>query len=172
MSRERAERGETLPFLAEDAEPIEYSPEFERIPLVLKADYAFDGRVSSTQTVILADGVDATATRVGALALVVHLRDRLTSTANFDVRCNNICLSPEQPELSFVDTSRTVGISTVISGSVPTAGLRFVEVIPLVQPVGPQLRVSLVFRQGTATLSAGPPQTISLSLYLVTRTRQ
>ena len=160
------------PFEAEvelglEPDDSEFDRENELIPLIKRATYSFDGRASSTQTLVLADGVDATRMRVGGLVMLVHQRANFSATADLLILVNNVSFSPDDPDLAYVDSARTVGTSALIQSTSPT--VPFCEVVNLVQPIGPQLRVSLRFRQGAAAVTSA--QTISLSLYLTSRTR-
>ncbi len=148
------------------ADDSEFDRENELIPLIKRATYSFDGSASSTQTLVLADGVDATRMRVGGLVMLVHSRANFSATADVRILVNNVSFSPDDPDLAYVDSTRTVGTSSLIQSTSPT--VPFCEVVGLVQPMGPQLQVSLRFRQGAAVTSS---QTITLSLYLTSRTR-
>ena len=149
-----------------DTGESEFDRENELIPLIKRATYSFDGRASSTQTLVLADGVDATRMRVGGLVMLVHSRANFSATADVRILVNNVSFSPDEPDVAYVDSVRTVGTSSLIQSTSPT--VPFCEVVGLVQPMGPQLRVSLRFRQGAAVTSS---QTITLSFYLTSRTR-
>ena len=58
----------------------EFDRENELIPLIKRATYSFDGSASSTQTLVLADGVDATRMRVGGLVMLVHQHANFSTT--------------------------------------------------------------------------------------------
>ncbi len=149
----------------DDAEP-EFDRENELFPLIKRATYSFDGRTSSTQTLVLADGVDATRMRVGGLVMLVHNRTGWGTTADLLVLVNNVSFSPDDPDVAYVDSSRNVGNSTLIQQTLPV--VPFYEVVGLTPPLGPQLRISLRFRQG---LIQATSQSITLSIYLTSRTR-
>ena len=149
----------------DDAEP-EFDRENELFPLIKRATYSFDGRTSSTQTLVLADGVDATRMRVGGLVMLVHNRTGWGTTADLLILVNNVSFSPDDPDVAYVDSSRSVGNSTLIQQTLPV--VPFYEVVGLTPPLGPQLRISLRFRQG---LIQATSQSITLSLYLTSRTR-
>ena len=73
------------PFEAEEeldpeAGESEFDRENELIPLIKRATYSFDGSASSTQTLVLADGVDATRMRVGGLVMLVHQHANFSTT--------------------------------------------------------------------------------------------
>jgi hypothetical protein len=149
----------------DDAEP-EFDCENELIPLIKRATYSFDGRTSSTQTLVLADGVDATRMRVGGLVMLVHNRTGWGATADLLILVNNVSFSPDEPDMAYVDGSRNVGNSALIRQTLPV--VPFYEVVGLTPPLGPQLRISLRFRQG---LIQATSQSITLSIYLTSRTR-
>jgi hypothetical protein len=151
---------------SDDAES-EFDRENELIPLIKRATYSFDGRTSSTQTLVLADGVDATRMRVGGLVMLVHNRTGWGATADLLILVNNVSFSPDEPDVAYVDGSRNVGNSTLIQQTLPV--VPFYEVVGLTPPLGPQLRISLRFRQGLVQAAAA--QSITLSLYLTSRTR-
>ena len=150
---------------SDDAES-EFDRENELIPLIKRATYSFDGRTSSTQTLVLADGVDATRMRVGGLVMLVHNRTGWGTTADLLILVNNVSFSPDDPDVAYVDSSRSVGNSTLIRQTLPV--VPFYEVVGLTPPLGPQLRISLRFRQG---LIQATSQSITLSLYMTSRTR-
>jgi hypothetical protein len=150
-----------------DTGESEFDRENELIPLIKRATYSFDGRTSSTQTLVLADGVDATRMRVGGLVMLVHNRTGWGTTADLLVLVNNVSFSPDEPDAAYVDGSRNVGNSTLIQQTLPA--VPFYEVVSLTPPLGPQLRISLRFRQGLVQAAAA--QSITLSLYLTSRTR-
>ena len=144
----------------------EFDRENELISLIKRTTYSFDGRTSSTQTLVLADGVDATCMRVGGLVMLVHNRTGWGTTADLLILVNNVSFSPDDPDVAYVDSSRSVGNSTLIRQTLPV--VPFYEVVGLTPPLGPQLRISLRFRQG---LIQATSQSITLSLYLTSRTR-
>ena len=150
---------------SDDAES-EFDRENELIPLIKRATYSFDGRTSSTQTLVLADGVDATRMRVGGLVMLVHNRTGWGTTADLLILVNNVSFSPDDPDVAYVDGSRNVGNSTLIQQTLPV--VPFYEVVGLTPPLGPQLRSRLRFRQG---LILATSQSITLSIYLTSRTR-
>jgi hypothetical protein len=150
-----------------DTGDSEFDRENELIPLIKRATYSFDGRTSSTQTLVLADGVDATRMRVGGLVMLVHNRTGWGTTADLLILVNNVSFSPDDPDVAYVDGSRNVGNSTLIQQTLPA--VPFYEVVGLTPPLGPQLRISLRFRQGLVQAAAA--QSITLSLYLTSRTR-
>ena len=149
------------------ADDSEFDRENELIPLIKRTTYSFDGRTSSTQTLVLADGVDATRMRVGGLVMLVHNRTGWGTTADLLILVNNVSFSPDDPDVAYVDGSRNVGNSTLIQQTLPV--VPFYEVVGLTPPLGPQLRISLRFRQGL--IQAAAAQSITLSLYLTSRTR-
>ena len=80
-----------------DTGESEFDRENELIPLIKRATYSFDGRASSTQTLVLADGVDATRMRVGGLVMLVHQRANFSATA--DLWSTTLALARTTPTL-------------------------------------------------------------------------
>lgn len=168
------EDGDGSPELEDaDADAPELAVDFDRnevvVPVVRRETFAFDGRGSgTTQTMVLANGVDATWWRSGRLLVLGHTKNAwLTggggpTTGSLQVVVDNISITEDAPETTFV--GNRLGASTPI---VATSTLPLYLVSSLAPPFAGQLRVSLSFTQGaTAAVAA---QTVALSVYLLGR---
>ncbi len=150
---------------------VAYDEDAFVVPVVRRVRYAFDGRANgAVQRVVLGSGVDATAWSTGALVVLAHQKNAwLTSgggdtTAQLVVAVESVSLSPEEPDVEYVDMARDVATSPAVLASTVAP---LYQVTALAQPFGPQLRVVLRFTQGAA--AAASVQTVDLSVRLVGR---
>jgi hypothetical protein len=151
-----------------EAAPPDFDRENELVPLVKRATYRFDGRASSVQEFVLAQGVDASRMRVAQLVMLVHERANFTISASLRLIVENVSFTAEEPDVAYVETGRAVAQSTAIQAGTPA--VPYYEVQSLTPPIGGQLRVRLRFSQG-ASASTGFIQVATLSVYLMGRTR-
>ena len=137
---------------------------FGVIPIIDKTDFAFDGRTGSTQTIVLADGIDATGWKSAVAEIRLHASAGWTATASLAISIKNSSIVPEDPTVVFLGAA--VGsprsfLSTDAAPLLVTAAFGL--------PIASQLQVSLIWTQGGTP--AGAAQTASISVNLVARPR-
>lgn len=140
----------------------------DRVVVIPKSDFSFDGRAGSTQRVVLAEGIDSSAWRSGVLITRLHSKNLwrtaggLPTAAIARVEVKAVYLDPDNPDVSFLDEHST--LSSPISDSTSAPGL---DVVTLGWFAGAFYRVALLFIQGAT--QAGGAQTLSISVELVGR---
>ena len=156
---------------AED-DPVPLETDFvkdgETVRILARTDFAFDGRTTTTQSGVIAYGVDASEWVSGQLIVLTHARNAWVgvggTTAFFRVEVDNVVLDEASPDLELVETGRTVASITAVSSGTPVPRYQSVELTP---PFGPSLRVRWTFNQGA--LQATATLTLAVSVYLVRR---
>jgi hypothetical protein len=157
-----------------ESEPVPLETDFvedgETVRILARTDFAFDGRASTTQTGVMAYGVDASEWVSGQLIVLTHARNAWVgvggTTASFGVEVQNVVLDEEAPEQDVVETGRAVAALTAVSSGTAVPRHQVVEFTP---PFGPNLRVQWRWTQGG--LAATSTLTLAVSVYLVGRRR-
>jgi len=158
--------------LGADSEPVPLETDFvedgETVRILARTNFAFDGRVSTTQSGVIAYGVDASEWVSGQLIVLTHARNAWVgvggTTASFRVEVENVVLDEEAPDQDLVEAGRTVASLTAVSSGTAVPRYQTVEFTP---PFGPNLRVRWVWNQGG--LQATATLTLAVSVYLLGR---
>jgi hypothetical protein len=139
-----------------------------KIDILRKTTFSFDGRTSSTQIVLLADGVEVSTWRDVGIELRLHEKNLwrtaggLPTNAFARVGVEAVALSPDEPEQAFITRSSTTTASFNDATVTPWMDVKQITLV-----YGAQLRVSLGFSQGS--LAAGGPQTFAISVAIFGR---
>jgi hypothetical protein len=155
-----------------DDEPVPLETDFVEdgvtIAIIPRTDFAFDGRTSTTQSGVLAYGIDAFEWVSGALVVLTHARNAWVgvggTTASFSIEVQNVVLDEETPDIDYVETARTIATVTAVNSASAVPGY---QTVAFTRPFGPSLRVRWVFDQGG--LQATTTLTLAVSVYLVGR---
>ncbi|MFO0619533.1 MAG: hypothetical protein U0414_43500 [Polyangiaceae bacterium] len=136
------------------------------IDVLRKTAFSFDVAANRVEALVIATGVDARRWASGIAALRVYSRNTWAgpTTGTLIARVENVLVTPDQPGVIFGDNANLHNDIGPVTATTP-GGTLFV--IPLLAPLGPLLRVSLIFSQG-ATPASGA-QTAELGLTLVGR---
>lgn len=141
------------------------------IPIVRRGNFAFDSRKNSPdQVIVLATSVDASWWVSGSVLLVGHTKSAWSTggggptTGSLRIVVDNVAITEEAPDVELVG-SRLASTTPIVA----TSTLPSYEVRALAGPIAGQLRVSLLFTQGS--VDATSAQTIALSVYLLGRAR-
>ena len=152
--------------------PFIEDPREQEVVVARRQQLSFDGRASGTmQRVTLASAIDVTGWVRGTLVTALHAKNAWLTAGGGNTTgqalfvAENIALDPDQPDIEYVETSRTVASLSVGAATVAPLLLQGL----LVPPFGPSLRISVRFTQGAAAAAAA--QTLAVSVYLVGRPR-
>lgn len=145
--------------------PLAFDTESELIPLLRAARYSFSLRANAEEQIVIADRIDTARASEGALVVLVHEQLRFTNTASLSVLLYNMVDAPEEPDLDFVDTTRQLASLPSITSSTQAGALLQAA---LVTPVAAQTQLRLRMRQFA---TAGGDQVVTLSIFLLTRSR-
>ncbi len=165
----------------EEAEPAPDALGPERVPdfqptetvvsIVRRQLYSFDGRIASTQTAVLAKGIDTSWWRSGVLAVVLHAKGAWTTStgaatnATLIIKARAVRLDEDAPEVNFQNQTELLvaQVGPIVSS---TSAPRYL-LANFNAPWSQELQVDLELKQGS--LAAGGAQTATLSIHLVGR---
>ncbi|MBK8937610.1 MAG: hypothetical protein IPM79_08180 [Polyangiaceae bacterium] len=133
------------------------------VPILAKTDFSYDGRVNTNQDAPVAVGVDSSAWVSAVLVVRLHAKNSWATSAQVQVLVDNVMIVPEEPDVVFASASPIATVSFV-QGSDNAPALKLAV---LSAPIGPMLRVTVRWVQGTTAATA--TQTVSLGIDLVGR---
>ena len=122
----------------------------ERIPIIGKTEFLFDGRADSVQTVILKDLIAAEGIRTGVLEVRLFSHSGLSDSAQANVRVVNRAQSAEDPGV-FLVTSGASSVASVTINNQLTAPMLLLG--PFAQPIVSMVCVKLDWSQGVTPAS-------------------
>lgn len=138
----------------------------EKVRIIARTDFSFDGRIAARENGVLAYGLDATEWASGLLMVLIHARSDWVSaegtTASWQVEVHNVSLDPAAPDLEIVE--RTIATSAALTSA---TAIPSCETVQFAEPFGPQLRVRWLFNQGLVAAIAA--LSLSASIYVVGR---
>lgn len=150
-----------------ESDTLEFDRESELVPIILRRRYSLSLRPNAEERIVLAEGLDCSRMRVGAMAVLVHEQLRFTNTATLDFLLYNMIAAPEAPDQPIVDTTRSLlSVPPTITSSTQAGTYRITTLVP---PIGAQLQLTLRMRQFASDAS---DQVATLSVFLLARTRQ
>ncbi len=123
--------------------------------------YAFDGRLTSTQEVVLASGVDLCPWRSAVLEVIAHERSAWPSPVQLSVRTFAVSLSPLNPKVEYVGPQSG---AIIVRDTDPVPSLSTVSL----SPMSSHVRVVLRWLQSAAL---GAQQTAAITVRIVGRDR-
>lgn len=135
------------------------------VPVIAKTDFSFDGRSGSgNMDTVLAQGIDASAWVSGILAVRVFAKNTWGSaSARLDIIVQNVQIEPDQPDIVFVSPSSTLVADQPFADSGVT--VPSLNVLQLVGPIGPQLRVVARWNQGANAGTGAQTMTLAVDLF-------
>ncbi len=130
------------------------------VEVARRVDSSFDGRASSTETLLLATGIDTASWRRGVLEVLVHQLSSFAASAVLWVRVRGVELDPSDPSVELIgpEVASVRVESSTLAGELLTAGF---------ETAAARLRVSLEWVQGA--VEAASPQTVALTIRLIGR---
>jgi len=154
----------------DDFDGAQFCPDFDEdgmvVPILLRANFSFNGRISGAQSGVVAYGVDMTEWASGLLMVLLHSRSAWIgtggTTASWGVEVQNVSIDADAPELEFVDRIVASAAALTSATAVPNC-----QTVAFVAPFGPQARVRWTFSQGA--LAATAALQLSASIYLIGR---
>ena len=135
------------------------------IHVIPETEFAFDGRISTEQLVVLAERIDASAIASGALIVRFHSKGSWTGgTCKAEIRAHNMSFAEEEPHTLFAESGASNrALVTINNGD--TAPRLYVTAFTA--PIAAELRVVLAWVQG-GTASTGS-NTFSIAVDIVGR---
>jgi hypothetical protein len=140
------------------------------VPVIRRQPFSFDGRASGTsQTIVLANGIDASWWVRGTLLVVLHAKNAWlngvggNTTGILAIDVLNARLDEDTPDVTFADEVRFTSSPNIVA----TTAAPLLTQRDLIAPFGPELLVRARFSQGAT--AAASPQTATLSVFLVGR---
>jgi hypothetical protein len=125
-----------------------------------KREFAFDARIDATETVPLADDLDATNLSSGVLVVRLHESTTWTAAgASATVEVYNISRDPDDPSIKFAEGSPIASVTIPFNATAPVL---YVE--DLATPIAAHLRVVLVWHQGIRASTAAERVVIAADL--------
>ncbi len=154
-------RGEREPKLV-PLPDLPFDPTHDVVPIVRRATYELAGRAGTNpQTLVLANGVDATMWQDAQLVVLLHARGgSWTGTSTVSIAAVNVSLTPDAPDVTVMDVEE-VATAPDISAATPVPTM---TVTPLAPPFGPQLLVKLTHIQGAQDQAISPTFTVTVLL--------
>lgn len=128
----------------------------ETIWVARHLDVSFDGRTDTTQTVVLASGIEAEEFVSGVLMIILHAADGWAHKAHLGAQVHAVELDPSEPDVELV------GPALAELAVEPPVGVSFAALTM----VPSKLRVSLDLFQ---TVEATGPQTGQISIAIILR---
>ena len=145
---------------------LEFTPDQVLVPILRRVELKFDGRADGEQVAIVANEIDTSFFARGSLTVIVHSRSGWTTSASLEIQAQNVSVTEDAPDVTFVDTEVSMA-SFNITATSPTT-LPFFAVVPMPSgSMGAQMRVELRFNQGA--FAAAGAQTIVLSAFILGR---
>jgi hypothetical protein len=137
----------------------------ERIPIVPKTEFSFDGRTSSLQTVVLKERIPTDGAVSGVLEVRFHSHSGLTDSAQAWVRVVNETVSRDDPGTFFLSASAGPVAAVTLNNQLtpPTLLLAAFNV-----PICSMVQVRLEWDQGITAASG--VQKIVIGVDLICRT--
>ena len=129
------------------------------IEVIPKTSLTFDGRANSTEAIVLRDQIDMIPYATASLEVLVAGKGSMLDSATARVDVRNESRSPEAPGVAFVAQTAIATVSFTGLTAVPS-----LLTSPLSAPIGPMVRVLLVWLQGTAEAGSGQEVTIAVRL--------
>jgi hypothetical protein len=136
----------------------------ELVSVIARTDFAFDGRISTNQDVVLATGIDSRRWKSGAVITRMHTKGTWSVSAILNIFVDNVSLNPVDPSVVFVG-SRVAAPQILAASNAPLLNVSGLTLAA----IGPQLQVSIRWSQGATAAAAAQP--FSLSIDLVGRPR-
>ncbi len=136
-------------------------PTCEVIEVVRKTTYAFDGRLTTTQEVVLATGVELADWRTATLEVIAHERNTWPSPVTLSVRAFAVSLNPVSPKVEYLGPQLA---AILVRDTDPIPALSTASLTPMPS----HARVVLRWQQGAA--GAGQ-QTVAVTVRIVGRSR-
>ncbi len=134
--------------------------------VIAKSDYQFDGRLGSTQDIVLAAGIDTSACVTGVLQTRVHSKSAFTATAIANIIVQNASLVAEEPDVVYLPATGVTPVATS-TNITSTSAAPVLDVVAFAAPIGSMVRVILRWTQGATAAAA--VQNLSVSVDLVLR---
>ncbi|HZO17167.1 MAG TPA: hypothetical protein VFB62_28010 [Polyangiaceae bacterium] len=141
------------------------------LPIIDKTEYSFDGRINTTQTIVLKERISTSEVVSAVLELRVHALSGLATLAQATVKAYPQSVSAEDPGQFFITGTAPTGSPLI---SIASCGPIQSTTVPPIQfaaqfsatPITSAVRIVLEWAQGTNAASGPQKITISVGLNL------